>query len=60
MNLENARDELARAREQALREAKAHNASLADAFVRMGKIEGIDLALSILNKAVGDSARRKE
>ena len=60
MNLDDAREELVRARAQALQEARAVGTSLADAFVCMGKIKGLDLAISILDKAGGNSARRED
>lgn len=56
MTLQEAKIELGAAYNQALLSAKSRDASLADAFICKGQLEGLKYALSLLEKADGDAA----
>ena len=60
MTLAEARAELLRARGEALQAARGKDASLADALVCKGKMEGIDFALSLLESAICNLERGDE
>lgn len=58
MTLGEIRLELERARDRAMQDARRKDASLADAFVYKGKIEGLDYALSLL-ESVDEQLRER-